>query len=237
MSTFATIQARVLTVLLDQTQVAAARVDDEVRQAQRELEDKHKFLSMLSEHEFATVEDSRGPYAYPSGYLEPAVDGAPLLVDGTGALDEIDWIGAYRDRARLYSDDPTDKGAPKHVFEATTGFEVFPYPDALAPGGTLFSDGNWRIRVPCYTRLLTLTNGTDENWFTSNAEDYLVYRAASILLQLNRSWEQALLVENQAAREMQRVIRADKKRRLTKGPLLRPVSGVRAPSNAARRYR
>lgn len=227
-----TIKARVEGLVIDVTAEAAARVEPAVRHAQREIEGDHGFLAMEDEFEFATVEDQRthASYAKPDRFLRPRSDARPVRVDGKGATQEIDWLIAYGDRAAHYSDDPLDKGAPAHLYERDADFEVFPYPDALAPGGTLFADGHWRIRVPYFRRqpvLQTVAPQNFTNWFTREAEEYLVYRAAAIVDAFNRDWEEAALVQVTAQQQHDRLIREDKRARLAKQRLLRPVRGAR----------
>lgn len=230
------LEARVQAIVQDLPTGVAARIVPEIQQAQLDLEDAHGFLAMEGEFEIVTVEDARtdAGYAQPADFLRTRMDARPVRVSGTGSTTEIDWLVSYGDRARLYSDDPLDKGAPRHLYERLSDFEVFPYPDALAPGGSLFADGNWRLRVPYFKRLAALSAGGSSNWFSDNAEEYLVQRAAGRVLAFNRDHEESLLALANAKSEERRVIGEDKKRRLAKQRLLRPRTGARGSAYASR---
>lgn len=233
------ITARVQGILIVATTAATARIPPEIRQAQRDLEDAHGFLAMEDEQELVTVEDARSHanYAKAADWIRSRMDARPVRVDGTGAVQEIDWIISWGDRARLYSDDPLDKGAPRHVYERLSDFLLFPYPDALAPGGALFADGNWRVRIPYFKRLATLTSPAQTNWFSENAEEYLVQKAAGRVLAFNRDREESLFALQAARAERDRLIGEDKKRRLAKQRLLRPRAGARGSSFQVRGIR
>lgn len=239
MTTLSQIQSRVEDVVLELGSDAAGRVSPEILEAMKEIEEAHGFLHMEQTQEIVTVEDARdhASYAKDALFLRTRMDARPVLVDGTGATRKIDWLISKDDEVDLYSDDPVDKGAPKHLYETATAWRIFPYPDALAPSGTLFSDGNWRVRIPCFYRIAQPGTPSGSNWWTDNAEQYLVHRAAARVLAFNRDWEEAALVQGEATVQQQRLIANDKRQRLAKQRLLRPNRGARGSAYQARGLR
>lgn len=250
MSNLTALQDRVRDIVVDVTAKAEARIVPEIQNAQRELEDAHGFLIMETTLTITTIEGQRGggaTYLKPglsggpggSFFIRSRMDARPVLQDGTGATTEIDWLVAESDIVRLYSDDPDEKGAPRHILERDDHFEIYPLPDKLAPGGSLFSDGNWRVKIPYFTRLTTLTSGgiPPNNWFSDNAEEYLVWQAAGKVLAFNRDHEESLLALQRALAEKNRLIAQDKKARLAKQRLLRPRLGARGSAFQTRTIR
>ena len=239
MASLSQLETRVRNLVLDETQVVLDRVDDEIRAAQRELEDDHVFLVMEDEQEITTVEGARthANYAKPADYLRSLTTARPVVVDGIGEKTKIDWLIRYGDRNDLYSDNPLQTGMPQHVYERDEDWEIFPYPNALAPGGALFADGNWRIRIGYAKRLPSLSTPGSTNWFSDNAEDALVYMAAVRGLKTNRDWEEAALMGVDAEKEKRIVKHRDRMRRVFKQRLLRPMLGARGSAFQPRRVR
>lgn len=237
MATLAELRSDVQEIVIDLTDAASdANVDKAIQKAQRDLEDAHEFSPMEATFSFVCVVGSseHANYSKPATWLRSRVDVGPLLYDTVyDQAAEIDWLISEGDRARLepgsfLSPIPSEfHGKPKYIQELATSFRVLPAPDAVT----------WTILVPYYKRLDTLSSDTSQNWFTTNAEKYLVFRAASRILALNRDWDEAAFYDSLATNELRRAILSDKKLRAKKRRLLRPVSGAKSSSFQPRRLR
>jgi hypothetical protein len=227
---YAEISNQVQALVIDLPTATVSEIPGQIQQAQKELEDAHGFIAMEKVYQFATIPDTRGPYALPDRYLRARTDARPVLVDGIGATVQLDWLMEYSDQTVLYSDDPIEVGRPRVLVENIDNFEVFPLPDQLSPSGTIASDGNWIIRVPYFQREepLGLSGATvTDNWFSDNAAQYLAYAAAARLMAFNRDWEEASLNAALALDLKNQAIKNDKKRRLSRKRLMRPQRGAR----------
>lgn len=54
-------------------------------------------------------------------------------------------------------------------------FSIRPYPDALSD----WPDGNYRINIPYYGYTAPLAEPNDDNWFSINANEYIVFKATA----------------------------------------------------------
>jgi hypothetical protein len=143
----------------------------------------------------------------------------PYYVAGDGRTIEMDWLDPGDELRRRYDpEDTTQVGAPRHLVETESAFEVYPLADGQNPVGAVYSDGEYRIHAPYYQRFATLTNPTDTNWLTENGgSDYLAWFAASEGLLFNRDREEALSARAIAESQLRRLIRLDKRSRFTGG--------------------
>lgn len=226
MSTLAEIRARVLSIVIDQTAAVLAAVDDEIRSAQRRAEDRHGFWVMETGVNYTTTEDDVNLGSKPSLYARRMDQ--PFAFDGLGGVWPLEMVSTVIETVKSFDLSPLTKGRPQLIEEKTDEFLVYPKPDNLAPAGPLFSDGNYRIRVPYYKREATLSADLDTNWFSENAADYLTWRAAQELLDLNRDNAEMLKYTAKAEGELRRLIRDDKKARFAKDFVLRPRRDVQS---------
>lgn len=209
MANFQEIRNRVEEYLIDLPSETGALVPNWVNRAVRVAEDRHNFRHMEAEVEYTTLEGDRELGPLPEQWKE--FRALPWLHLGDGAAREIYWAADQSEALRLYSeDDPDDIGAPRHILQTDANFEVFPFPD----GQSLWDDGEYRVRVPFWRRTAALTASTDENWFTANAEWYLVYAAVGEGMLFNREEQRAEIYITKAETEFQRLVRTDKRSRL-----------------------
>lgn len=176
----------------------------------------------------ATAEDTRNLMTLPADWLESRDD--PFYIDGTGKTVDIAWMPSDRSRVVMYDEyDPLDKGAPRHLDETATHITVWPFPDALNPSGSVYSDGNYRVVVP-YWKEIEAPNAADTNWFFDNAglNSYIEWRATALALGFNRDTENRLLYETDANAEYLRLRREDKKKVLRRGGTLEVRRDVNA---------
>lgn len=90
----------------------------------------------------------------------------------------------------------------------TRQFLIYPIPDELSLYTTAPA-GAYRIRIP-YIRLLPDLSGTDQNWFTVNAEEFIIYGACSIGFYFNHDEVRGQTWLQRAGAEVQDVLARDK---------------------------
>lgn len=231
MGTFATIQARVLTRVIDAPAGTSGEIPTLINEAMKTLQVKHNFKVMEKVLTANTVLNTRTLVATkptdwkeprPSPYWEPFTNGK------TGRME---WVP---DRESAHSNVTTlDKGAPKYLLEGepttdagVSPFEVWPLPDGLSD----YSDGEYRVYIPYWRFLPDLSAGSDTNWFTVNAEEYLVHAATGMAFALD--WDENRLAEwgQLGAGKAQEVIKRDKMLRVSSVTTLVPHHrGVLSP--------
>ena len=104
-------------------------------------------------------------------------------------------------------------------------FEVFPLPD----GQSLYANGQYRIVVPYWKYLTALSASSDTNWFTANAEQWIVWKTASEAFFLDWDEERATFWAQKAAGARKEVIDLDKKYRLAGVRELVPIFDAAGP--------
>ena len=195
MSNFQAIQQRVLTRLIDTPAAVTGEVPTLVAEAAQFLQDIHNFNVMKSEAQFTTNNNNGSPThvigQIPSNWKEPR--GSPYYVLQIGSTRELDWLPNRQFTYRQW--DPTDPysvGPPRNLLlgepiydpatpdylNADLNIEVYPYPDGLSDW-TTSPVGEYRIHIPYWAKLPTLSADGDDNWFTENATDFLIDFATS----------------------------------------------------------
>ncbi len=227
MPTFQTLQDRVTRRVIDLPAAVTAEVPDLINKALRTLQEFHNFKVMETETAQLTTTVATRPLsaAIPANFKE--FRGLPYLVKDDGSTRDL-LLAAHRAAALdvFPLNDPNDKGEPKLVLDPEptddTGartLQVFPFPDGLSD----WSGGEYRVVVPHWRYVAVLSDGTDENWFTSNAEWYLTFQATAEAFYLD--WDEArgqlwetraggFAPDGRAVGEFNRVLRQDKLARL-----------------------
>jgi hypothetical protein len=226
------IEAEVESILVDLPSETVALIPTFVRRAQKKIEDAHGFIVMESNKLFTTTTGQRYLGGLPTNWARAMDD--PAWIDGYGKDTPIEWIQREREITELYDEaDPLDKGAPKHLLLTDTAILVYPYPDALNPVGTLYNDGLYRIRVPYWKRESTLSGEIEQNWWTNNAEMFLIYYAAADGFLMNRDYAEQARWEIKWRDELRRLTNLDKRQRLGRHAGIRPrafLTGARRES-------
>lgn len=213
----------------------------------RELQTKHAFrVCETNTAVFQTTEGDRELGAVPANWMKWR--GKPVLITDQGRTIPLDIAP---DRSAAEADWGTDAGGeadedalaghPRAVLisepedeNATAAFEVYPIPDGLS----LYANGEYRIRIPYFKYLTALSAVGDSNWFTTNADEWLIWKAASEAFFLNWDQQQGLAWLQKANGKLQEVINRDKKERIAGLITLAPqprVNGSRLASNQWRR--
>lgn len=217
MGTFSEIQDRVKRRVIDLPDSVTTEVPLFINEAVRRLEERHNFKVMEAETaQLLTTEANHVLAVVPSDYKEARTK--PYLVFEDGSTRRL-ILAASREAvlAALTLSDPDDEGEPQVLLDAepsdddnTRNFEVYPFPD----GASDFTGGEYRIVVPYWKFLATLSAGTDTNWFTSNAEGYLVNKASAEAFALDWDEERSVFWETKAAGDFQATLNLDKRSRL-----------------------
>ena len=228
MPTFQTLQDRVTRRVIDLPASVTAEVPDLINKALRTLQEMHNFRVMGTEQKLLTTTVATHPLsaAVPANFKEHR--GRPYLVKNDGST--LDLLLAANRNAVLDVfplNDANDKGEPKLVLDPEptddTGartMEVWPFPDGLSD----YSGGEYRVTIPYWRYVAALSGGTDENWFTSNAEWYLTFQATAEAFYLDwdeprgQLWEARagdFSPDGRAVGEFRKVLRQDKLARIS----------------------
>lgn len=226
------IEARVARHLVDAPSALASEIPLWIQGAQRRLEDLRAWKACEAEASFATS-GARLLGVKPADWC--AVRDLPFLVDGTGAVGELAWIHGDLDIRRLYSLDASETGTPRHVHERESECHVYPIPDTLCPSGALSSDGHYRIHLPYWKRLDTLTAAGSTNWFVEHAFDLLTWETVSDGFEFLQDEERSTYWRAKANAERGRLLSYEKRSRLPRSMTLRYRTGAAAPSFSRRR--
>lgn len=206
MGDFATIQAEIQRRVIDLPAHVSNDLGSFVNRAMRDLQVDHNFRCMKATFEAqTTVAVHALATATPSNWKAPR-DAPWYTWEDTGQQTFVEWIEDDAELARLYSlTDPNDKGPPVHLFarfsqtESTVipDIEVYPFPDGLSDWGAAPA-GEYRLVIPYWKFLADLT-GSASNWFTVNAEEYLISQAAGHAFMADWDEKRAAVWYQQAA--------------------------------------
>jgi len=181
MATFTDIQNRVTTAVIDLPAAVNSAVPNLINAAMRKLQSRHNFKVMetLTASLLTTIA-VRTLAAVPTNFKE--IRGTSYMLRDDGSTRDLIYAANREAILDAFpSNDPNDKGEPQAILDAepndanVRNFEVWPFPDGLSD----FTGGEYRIVIPYWRFVAALAAGTDTNWFTVNAEDYLVYKATA----------------------------------------------------------
>ena len=216
MATFVEIRTRVQRRLIDAPASVTAEIPDLVKEAHKELQERHNFKAMETETaQLVTTLATRVLAAV------PVVDwkehrGKPYMVRFDGTTKRL--ILAVNRAAALTAfslSDANDDGEPQVISlsepddDGLHNFEVWPFPD----GNSDWSDGNYRIVVPYYRFFTPLSADGDDDWITVNAARWLVEKAASEGFFLDWDEQRGAVWDAKAERSLKRVVNLDKRLR------------------------
>ncbi len=196
MVAFSILQTRVQNRLIDAPANVVSDIPTYINLAMRDLEDDTNFPVMKAIAQFSTTLNTRLIGTLPTDYKERRGEAYWLDREGTPVFTR--WYtsheGAlYRFAPQELKQNPftfTDVGQPEILTIATPvsasgstvsgpqNVEAWPLPDGN--GFDLAQDGVTKIYiiyVPYWRYLTPLSLSTDTNWFTENAEQYLMYQA------------------------------------------------------------
>lgn len=260
MSDFQTLQTMVKNRVIDQNSQFLTEVPALINKAIRKLEGLHNFSVMESSVTLNTTIGQRVLGNMPSDYKEfrggngwyVDMNGDPVKVFHRPTLEDI--LGEFSFSYTSEVGDPnavlivpTDNGggAPE---ENGPSFQVqvWPFPDGnsgYTPSGG--NAGEYPVTLPYWKWLADLSGAGDQNWFTDNAEDFIVNAAVGEGFMMNwdeqraqmwyaRAYGPNFYTQGVLGGEAKRVINLDKRRRVGQTNTLKARRDVYAPSNQAR---
>ena len=222
MTTFSALVTRVSAELIDVPDRTEDQLETFVRQAIRKLQYRHDFN--VCKTSTAVLQTSAGSHtlaAVPSDFLRFRKE-PPHVIDNHGNLIDLGVSPSKQVAEREFGstaggefsaaeidgpptciaiDEPTD-------VLGTRNFLIYP----LSDGRSLYTGavaGEYRIRIP-YIRQLPDLSDNQENWFSRNAEEYIVYAAVSIGFYFNHDEQRGQIWLQRAAAEVQDIIARDK---------------------------
>jgi len=180
-----------------------------IRKLQHE---KHNFKVQEKLVEFTTVLATRTLGAVPADWKEH--NGKPWSVDFEGPRHKL---AVAPDRGSIIPIfDDIEDGPPRAILIGeqsdigAANFEMWPLPD----GNSTYSDGEYRIVIPYFRILPALVNNGDTNWFTVNAEEYIVNRATAEAFAIDWDLEKLTFWKQLAATDLKDALDADNKLRI-----------------------
>lgn len=209
--TFDDIVTRVQRRVIDLPSAVQAEVPTLVNEAMGSLQSLHNFSVMRAVASATTTAGSRALLTLPTDWKEAR--GKPYLREELGSVRKLGWTLDIREADLAFGVDPDlDFGYPSVLGIAepsdtlgTRAVQVYPFPDGLSD----YSDGEYRIVIP-YWRILPALSGSDSNWFTNRAAEFLTKQATGEAFGLNWDEKRAQYWFQQAAQEFKKVVRADK---------------------------
>lgn len=170
--TFLEIQTAVQTRLIDLPTAVLDAIPSLINEAVKAAEQRHNFKTMEARADFVTVVDARAMTGtFPTDFKE--YRGRPWYQEELGSIRLMHY--APDENSALMKYDASDVGEPKLLLPAPDALTVFPLPD----GTSDYTDGEYRVRVPYWKYVAALAADGDTNWFTQNAEFYLINQATS----------------------------------------------------------
>lgn len=246
MATFTELQTRVGQIVIDLPATVTAQLPTLVNEAIRELQRTHNFKVMeATTSTFTTTSATELLGACPSDFKQ--FRGKPIMINAQGdierleiAADQAEAWGYFGTSVGGEADTATLIGRPRVIYRTeptneagATNFNVGPLPDQLS----LYTNGNYRIRVPYWKYLATLSAGSSTNWFTVNADDFIVWQAAAEAFADDHDMEQSVLWAQKAQKKYAEIVLEDKLSRLSPaGNLIPQPDALRGPHSRGVRF-
>jgi len=230
MLTFLEIQTEVRTKVIDGPAAVVTLVPRLVNRAVRDIQRDYNFKVMEAKSELVTVLNTRVLGVQPANFKE--FHGEPWWTEDSQGATHIMSVAANREGlVRGIRGEAT--GSPQYLLQGeptndagAVNWEVWPLPDGLSD----YVGGEYRVTVPYYKYLTVLAADGDTNWFTENADEYIVAKAVARAFGTDWDEQRAAVWEQFAANFKNEVVKADKRLRISavkNAALL--TSGARAP--------
>lgn len=227
---------KVTNILIDAPASVTDEIHNELDAAQAEAEDRYAF-SVMEDLFGESLALDENTIDKPADWHRSNPFMMPYYIyqfTPTWQNKELIWAATYDDMQKHYlSSDALYTGQPKFILDgAVLGqsvdndkLTIYPRGDGEGP-----QSGSWPLKIPYIKRLDSPSTASSETWFMTDAWRYLVFKAASECLSLNRDHEESTLYALKAEREFKRIMRQDKRSRL-KGTTLPIQRDAGAPFN------
>lgn len=214
MATFGELNTRVRTQVIDLPTAVTNNVPLYVRAGVNKLQTKHNFWVQDAQQDYITVLSTRLLGVVPANLKEWR--SAPWMVTFDGRTRpltlQLPSEGIYPDINETDTNYPlvltvglsTDDNGSRVV-------NVYPLPD----GGSDYTDGEYRIKLPYVKYLAALSADGDTNWFTVNAEEYIFHFATALAFEADWDYEHAAAELELAKVEFNDVVMRDKHLRMS----------------------
>lgn len=210
MATFGELKTEATTLVIDVPTAVSQLMGSFVNRAVRKLQQKHNFKTMERVLNAVTVVDVRLLAELPTDWKQPR--NKPYHTLGNDP-DQSGYSRLYwgSEDAELFARYNMQAGMPRALIHdgQTNELRVYPLPDGQS---TDYVDGEYRIVIPYWGYLPTMINDSDANWFTNNAEQWIVYQAVSEAFFANEDEQRAQLWQQRASREYADILLLDKDR-------------------------
>lgn len=195
---------------------------DLIRQAVRKLQTKHGFkVCEALTAVLTTTEHTRLLTTQPTDWFRWR--DVPYRIEVEGRARPLTILDSRADANRLFSTTAGGEHTPANIagppealliseptsVSGAADIEVYPLPDGLST----YANGEYRIQIPYWKYLPALSGDTDTNWFTENADEFIVYQATADAFFLNWDSNSGTLWQQRAAAKQADAITLDKKAR------------------------
>lgn len=218
--TYAQLKQAILDALIDTPTIVQNAVPRLVNQAIAELEQRFNFKVMQANQAFTTTINSRTltPAGLPDDFKEYRINA--YFTEQLGGSREVEVISDRSVAMRRWATD--DIGQPAHLVEDAGVLEIWPLPDGISD----YTDGEYRITLPYWKYLPDLSADSDTNWFTTNAEQFIINWATAEGFALDWDEKRSDYWTQRADKEALRVILTGKKSYYSEGDTLVPYQGA-----------
>lgn len=231
MATYDKLQSRVENRVIDLPSAVSTEVPILINKVLRDLQEDHVFKVMETETgQMQTTANNHTLASVPSDLR--SYRGKPYYIDNNGETYSLEITSSRQAIHDRFGVDTTiHTGSPEALLDpepddtGSRSWEVYPAPD----GNSTYSNGEYRIVVPYYRYLPDLSGGADENWFTNNAEWYIIYQATAEAFFMNWDEQRGQIWQALATQELQRVRERDKLFRYSHSDTMVPKFGARGP--------
>ena len=228
MATFKQLQDRVKNRIIDLPDATVAEIPNFINEAIIDAENTHNFRIMEASIEMVTTQ---GTHTLGDIASFKEMRARPWVRMFEGNQVQIEWAPSEDQINAYYArNDLTAIGRPESILQVdidddqTASFEVYPYADGLSN----FPDDEYRVNLPYWKYLPRLVGDNDENWFTNNAEQFVVWAAAAKAFEFNEDDQRADRNLLKAQAELQKLVKVDKRSRLARNLVLTPRRDVNA---------
>lgn len=235
MPTYSGLQQEVAASIIDTPTAVQSLIPTYINRALRDLQIAHNFKIMEAITDVTvTAEATRVLMATPSDFKE--FRGRPYQITHDGRISHLGYATSRADVAKWFGTDEGGEaedsyidGPPSIILRSeptdtagATNLEIWP----LSDGASQYSDGEYRIRCPYWKFLPVLSAAGDTNWFTNNADQFLVEQAASYGFFQDHDEERATIWAQRASASKREVIRRSKYEKLGGNETLLPNHDV-----------